>query len=109
MKLPLSATISASKLTDYLLRWRPENDKSGFLAKAGYTQADADQLEHDIREQLLPQETKFEATSEYGDMYSITGPLSGPNGNTIRVISIWMIESGTGETKFITLYPASEH
>jgi hypothetical protein len=62
-----------------------------------------------MREQLLPQEAKFEATTEYGDMYSITGPLRGPNGNRIRVISIWMIESVTGGTKFITLYPTKEH
>ena len=37
MKLPADAVIAREKLTRYLLRKLPENDKSGFLAMAGYT------------------------------------------------------------------------
>jgi len=36
MRLPLNAIIAMRKVTEYLLRWRPEDDKSTFLAKAGY-------------------------------------------------------------------------
>lgn len=56
MKLPRHATIARAKLTDYLLKWRPENDKSGFLSLAGYTKDDPDRLAEDIREQLLSRE-----------------------------------------------------
>jgi hypothetical protein len=37
--------------------------------------------------------------------YQIRGKLKGPNGRTLRVISIWMTESAGGKSKFVTLYP----
>ena len=105
MILPTDAVIARAKVVSYLLAWRRENDKSEFLAQAGYTAAQADQLLEDIRGQLLPREAEFEETTEYGDTYRIRGTLTGPNGRALRVVSIWMRESGTGSTKFITLYP----
>jgi len=108
MKLPADSAIARAKLTNYLLEWRPENDKSQFLAQAGYSAAQADRLLEDIRQQLLPLEAEFEETTEYGDTYRISGTLKGPNGQTLRVVSIWMIEHASGLTKFITLYPQKE-
>ena len=108
MKLHRNATIAHEKMVNYLLQWRPENDKSRFLGSAGYTEKDGEQLAQDIRDQLLSLEAKFEETTEYGDMYSIMGLLIGPNGRAIHVMSIWMVESITNETKFITLYPKKE-
>ena len=46
--------------------------------------------------------------TEYGDKYSIGGELTGPNGRTLKVTTIWMIEDATGLAKFITLYPLKE-
>ena len=109
MKFPLDATIASAKVASYLLTWRPENDKSQFLAQAGYTVADAGRLTDDMRAQLLPLEAVFEETTEYGDKFRITGTLTGPNGRRLSVVSIWMIERTGGATKFITLYPAKEN
>lgn len=67
-----------------------------------------DQLAEDIRRQLLPLEAEFEESTEYGDKYRIVGALIGPNGRTLRVVSVWMIEAATRTTKFLTLYPAKE-
>ena len=108
MILPADAVIARAKVASYLLAWRRENDKSEFLAKAGYTAADADRLSDDIRRQLLPLEAEFEEKTEYGDKYRIRGTLTGPSGRLLRVVSIWMTESATGTTKFITLYPERE-
>ena len=108
MKLPSDSIIAIEKMTNYLLQWRPENDKSQFLAQAGYTDQHADRLARDIRRQLLTLAAEFEETTEYGEMYSIVGSLIGPNGRMLRVASIWMTEAATGHTKFITLYPAKE-
>ncbi len=36
MKLPSDVVIAEEKLTQYLLVWRARNDKSGYLAQAGY-------------------------------------------------------------------------
>ena len=105
MKLPRDAFIAPGKLSHYLLVWREENDKSEFLAKAGYTAKDAKQLAEDLRSQLLPRDAELLDCGEYGDKYIIRGLLKGPNGRALSVVSICMIENATRRAKFVTLYP----
>jgi len=105
MKLPVDTLIARRKVTDYLLAWRVEDDKSAFLARAGYGPQTADNLLADLRAQLLPLEATLLERDEYGAKYEIRGKLTGPNGRSLRVVSIWMIEDTTGEAKFVTLYP----
>ena len=105
MKLPEDTAIARTKLHEYLLRHRDEDDKSGFLALAGDTLDNADRLMHDIRTQLLPLDAEFFDWTEYGPKYRIRGTLTGPNGRVLRVVSIWMKEDATEETKFVTLFP----
>ncbi len=105
MKLPANAVIAPRKLTQYLLRLRLEDDKSQFLALAGYTLENADRLMSDIREQILPLEAELFDESEYGPKYRIRGSLKGPNGRALRVSTIWMKENATNQTKFVTLLP----
>lgn len=105
MRLPSDALVALEKLTEYLLRWRPEDDKSAFLAQAGYTLENADRLLVDIREQLMPLEAVAIENTEYGPKLALAGVLTGPNGRALRVVTIWMTEEATGQTKFITLYP----
>ncbi|HEV2435798.1 MAG TPA: hypothetical protein VG077_07355 [Verrucomicrobiae bacterium] len=104
MKLPADSEIAREKITRYLLTLRTEDDKSRFMALAGYTLAHADRLLEDLRG-LLANEAEFVQSTEYGDKYRICGTLTGPNGRKLRVVSIWMIEEATGRTKFVTLYP----
>lgn len=105
MKLPSDTLIARRKITDYLLMWRPEDDKSAFVAKAGYVPETAERLLKDLRTQLLPLEARLLESGEYGTKYEIRGKLTGPNGRTLRVVSIWMIEHAGGRAKFVTLYP----
>jgi hypothetical protein len=105
MKLDADAIIARDKVVNYLLEWRPENDKSQFLTLAGYTVAQPDRLVNDIRNQLLPLDAQAEEMTEYGEKYRISGTLVGPNGRALRVETVWMVESGSGVTKFTTLYP----
>jgi len=105
LKLPADTIIAPNKLTQYLLRLRVEDDKSQFLALAGYTLADADRLLQDIRKQLLPLDAEFHEETEYGPKYRIRGTLTGPNGRVLRIVTIWMKENETNQTKFVTLFP----
>lgn len=105
MRLPADALVGQEKLTEYLLRWRPEDDKSAFLAQAGYTLENAARLMADIREQLMPLEAELIENTDYGLKFALAGVLTGPNGRALRVVTIWMTEEATGQTKFITLYP----
>ena len=105
MRLPPNSTIALSKIAQYLLRPRVQDDKSAFLALAGYRVASADSLLADLREQILPLEAECIEVTEYGPKYRIRGTLVGPNGHTLRVVTIWMTDDATKLTKFITLFP----
>ena len=105
MKLPANTVIAPRKFTQYLLRLRQEDDKSQFLALAGYSLANADRLMVDIREQILPLEAELFDDTEYGPKYRIRGTLTGPNGRVLRIMTIWMKENATNQTKFVTLVP----
>ena len=105
MKLPPESIIASSKVTGYLLAFQKKNDKSRFLARAGYDASHADRLICDLREQILPCEAEELECTEYGQYYQIVAPLTGPNGRTLHVRTIWMKEHLSQRTKFITLIP----
>jgi hypothetical protein len=107
-KLPADTIIAKAKIQGYLLKWLPENDKSPFLSQAGYVINDPEQLESDLREQILSLEADFIGHDRFGDRYEIRGQLIGPNGISLAVVTIWMTEHETGQTKFITLFPDKE-
>lgn len=56
MKLPTDTIISKKKISDYLLTLRSEDDKSGFLAIAGYSQQHWRKLEDDLRKLIAAEE-----------------------------------------------------
>jgi hypothetical protein len=106
VKLHANATIAPEKLSKYLLVRQSRGDKSVFLAKAGYTAANPEQLLRDLREQVLSQEAVVLHRTRFGQFYEIRAPLTGPNRTTLQTRSIWMKEHLSGATKFITLVPA---
>lgn len=105
MKLPENTLIAREKLTNYLLVWRKRNDKSEWLARAGYTRENWQILESDLRNQILSKNAIPAERTEFGQMYEIRGRLVGPNGKSLSVLSFWMTDNETGNTKFITMYP----
>ena len=105
MKLPADTTIVEDKLTRYLLLSQARGDKSAFLARAGYTLRNADQLLRDLRMQILPLEAVALESNKFGRYYEIRGTLTGPKDVTLAVCTIWMAEHLSGATKFVTLIP----
>lgn len=103
MYLDVNAVIDERKLTQYLLVLLPKDDKSQFLATAGYTLANWQQLEQDIREQILHDEATPSQNTPYGQKYEIIGTLTGRNGVVLSVKTIWIVNSES--TRFVTLFP----
>src|SRR5579862_3154002 len=105
LKLPANTIIDPQKLTRYLLRLRLEDDKSRFLGLAGYTVEYPERLLRDIQQQILPLDAEIQEQTEYGPKYRIRCKLTGPKGRSLRVVTIWMKENATNQTKFVTLFP----
>ncbi len=107
MKLPNDVIIAEAKLTQYLLKWQAKDDKSKWLAQAGFVQQNWTQLRDSLR-RLATHEANFLERTRFGLVYEIRGELFGPNGKVLRARTIWMTEHETGETKLITMHPDKE-
>ena len=95
--------IAEEKLTKYLLVALPKDDKSQFLAQAGYTLENWCSLEQDLRTQVLTQPAEFIAKTQFGEKYAIRACLRGTNNVELKILTVWMV---TGDiTKFVTLVP----
>lgn len=105
MRLSANTTIAEDKLTRYLLLPQARGDKSAFMAKAGYTLENTDQLLRDLRTQILPLEAVALESNTFGRYYEIRGTLIGPNGAALALRTIWMTEHLSSVTKFVTLVP----
>lgn len=104
---PADSEIPARKAVEYLLIRQARGDKSGYLARAGYTTQNAARLIEDIRTQLLPLDAQPVKINEYGQYCQVSGVLRGPNGRELPVRAIWMTEHLSGATVFVTLVPDS--
>lgn len=109
VKIPPEATIAPEKLTHYLLIARPKNDKSGYLARAGFSIQNPDALESAIRQLISEQEAVLDRQDGYGDFYVVEGELTGPDG-TLDVITVWITQPELNdEFRFVTLKPGAKH
>lgn len=104
MYLSQNATISPNKLTNYLLIPLPKDDKSQYLALGGYTLDNWQQLERDLRQQILTLEAQPTLKTKYGQKYQIVGSLNCRNGRILKIKTIWIVTEKT--TTFVTLFPA---
>src|SRR5437867_12296362 len=100
-RLPPDTTIAEDKLTRYLLLPQARGDKSTFLARAGYTRGNVDQLLRDLRTQILPLEAVAMDSNKFGRYYETRGTLTGPHGVPLAVCTIWMPEHLPAATTFV--------
>lgn len=101
-----TAVISPEKLRDYLLS--PAHPigryKSAFFRTLGYAQEHWQVLERDFRG-LLDGEAEQIGATEFGRKFAIHGVITGPNGRSARVVTVWIILAGEIVARFVTAYP----
>ncbi len=108
MKLPESsnAVIAEEKITKYLLS--PDHPTGRFKAQyfqsCGFDISNWKHLEFALRE-LLKEEAELLETTDWGEKYAIRGEISGPSGNSVRIVSIWIILNAEKHPRFVTAYP----
>lgn len=105
MKIPEDAIIPESKLTEYLLVYKPRNDKSQFLDRGGFTLENWQKLKTAIQQLNKSVEAVVGRTSEYGTFYHIYGELQGVNQKKLSVVTVWLKRQSDGKFQFITLIP----
>jgi hypothetical protein len=105
VKIPDDAIIPEEKLTRYLLVPRLKDDKSKYLAQAGFTQANSEDLLTAIRQLIVNNEAIEDNVNEYGVFYLVEGTLQGINNNNLAVITVWLQSKYDESFRFITLKP----
>src|SRR5262249_52822430 len=108
VKLPEEVVIPEDRLVRYLLLPRQEDDKSQFLGIAAYTFATWEELAHALRNLAKSHEISDMTISPYGIKWEVWGILIGPNGQVLRVVTVWITLEASGETRFVTLFPDRE-
>src|SRR5437867_10471166 len=108
MRLEKNVVIPKEKLTEYLLLPRRRNDKSGYLARAGYSLKNWARLEADLRELARTQDAEPSDQNAFGEFRIIRRQRRGPNQVILKVKTIWIRLSETNETRFVTLVPDTE-
>jgi hypothetical protein len=101
------AVITEDKLRNYLLALdhRHGTTKARFFRGLGFTRDEWVLLGEQLRQQHLPLDVAEEIITEFGRDFVIRGPLTGPNGRTERVKSVWTIDHGEELPRLVTAYP----
>jgi hypothetical protein len=108
VKIPADAVIPMEKLTAYLLVPREWDDKSKFLSQAGFARDNPHLLLAAIRELAAESEAEEDRENDYGVFLRAEGRLTGPNGKSLTVVTIWLRVRTNGQTRFVTLKPSKE-
>ena len=108
MKLPNfeHSIVLPEKLRDYILS--PVHPvgrfKSAFFRGLGYSAEAYEKLKSDLRS-LLVAEAELAKVTDFGALYLVRGVLSGPNGRSGLVVTVWIILSEQVVPRFVTAYP----
>ncbi len=109
MQIPGSenAVIQADKLRGYLLNVdHPRGgSKARLLISMGYSLANWQQLDADLRCLHLTADVASERETEYGRRYEIIAPLVGPKGREVLFRSVWQTDLGSDCPRLITVHP----
>ena len=102
------AYIPESKLTKYLLSETHAvgKAKAKYFRSLGYTEANADQLADGLLMIAKSKGVSQAVTTPYGTKYIMEGDLFTPIGATVRICTVWVVESGDKRPQFVTAYPA---
>lgn len=102
-----SAIIPPAKMRDYLLD--PEHPEGGgkaaFFLAMGFHPDRWQLLADAIRELIVQTPITQTLESRHGTKYIVEGNLMTPTARNVRVRTVWIIEPGESDPRFVTAYP----
>ena len=109
MKLPNwdCAFIQPQKLTGYLLSETHSvgSSKAKRLRAVGFNDENVAMLEKELLQISASQPVKDTIETPHGVKYVIEGTIATPNGTTLRLRTVWIIDNGETCPRFITAHP----
>lgn len=102
-----NAVIPSDKLERYTLDpTHPEGKHKAIVFKSalGFEQADWQSLERNILDELPYQDSGQSKVGPWGGKYEVVLPITGPNGNTVDVMTVWIIRPGADFPSLVTCY-----
>ena len=102
------AYVPERKLSKYLLSETHAigRAKAKYFRSLGYTEENADQLERALLMIAKSKAAGQEISSRYGTKYIIDGEIVTPIGTTVKLRTVWVVESYDERPRFVTAYPA---
>jgi hypothetical protein len=101
------AVIDRAKLRDYLLSTTHPlgRFKARFFNALGFTADNWQELASALRTQHLTQEMAPVPAIQSGQKFTIRAILTGPNGQSAPIVSVWFVRAGETAPRFVTAYP----
>jgi hypothetical protein len=101
------AFIPQGKLTGYLLSMTHSvgKSKAKFFRELGFNEQTVDELERLLLRLAQTSEVSEEITTVHGVNYVIIGDMETPVGRTVRILSVWIIDTGAKIPRFVTARP----
>ena len=106
--MPQDAIIPDDQISNYLLKYRDKDDKSKFLAQAGFTEDNPEKLKLAILQLMETVDPIEDITNEYGTFYRIEGELIAVNQRNLSVVTVWLKRKIDNQFQFVTLKPKKE-
>lgn len=100
------AFVADSKIHQYLFVRREKDDKSAFLLRWGFSDERPEELRAALMVHARTGRVVGARATKTGTAYEVRAPMFVPVGRKPWVSSIWHLESGSSEPRFVTLYPA---
>ncbi|MBI4825052.1 MAG: hypothetical protein HY807_01330 [Nitrospirae bacterium] len=109
MKLPdkENAYVPLSKLLNYLLSETHPigKSKSKYLRSFGFNETNINLLKYQLTAIAQSEEVKEGISSPHGVKYIIDGFIKTPEGSSINMRTVWIIDKGKTHPRFVTAYP----
>ena len=101
------AVIDAEKLYGYVLSFAHPvgRFKAAYFRRLGYSAENWEAFERSLREVILSQDVTQVEESRYGRKFIIEGPFVGSSGETVQIVTVWVILKDENVPRFITAYP----
>jgi hypothetical protein len=105
-----NAFIELPKLTDYLLSESHAvgKSKAKFFRELGFNQENVAILEKELLNYPYFHYVTECIITVHGINYVIVGTLNSPNGKIVNILTVWIIDVGQENPRFVTARPFSE-